>query len=47
MGFAIVADFLDEVPFLGEGVMVIQAAKAGYDAIGAYRDTYKQCMGEW
>jgi RHS repeat-associated protein len=45
LSFAVVADVLDEVPFLGEGVMLIQAGKAAYDGIGAYAETFKQCMG--
>jgi hypothetical protein len=43
--FAIVADVLDEVPLLGEGVMLIQAGKAAYDGITKYSETFDQCMG--
>lgn len=42
--FAIIADVLDEVPFLGEGVMIIQAGKAAYDGVSAYVDTFNACM---
>jgi hypothetical protein len=44
--FAIVADVLDEVPLLGEGVMLIQAGKAAYDGISAYADAFNECMAK-
>jgi hypothetical protein len=43
--FALVADVLDEVPFLGEAVMVIQAGKAAYDGVNAMIETMDQCAG--
>jgi hypothetical protein len=44
-GFAALADSVDAVPFLGEGMMLIQGAKAAYDGISQYVETYNQCMG--
>ena len=44
-GFAIAADALDAVPFLGEAVMVIQAGKAAYDGVNAMIETMDQCSG--
>jgi RHS repeat-associated protein len=43
-GFAALADSVDAVPFLGEGMLLIQGFKAAYDGVSAYVEAYNKCM---